>query len=64
MFQIFLDDRSGDNTLPVYSEEFENTKWVIRIHQLKKNRQHNNLKEKYMCHPRVNLVTIPVLNRE
>ena len=48
---IFLNDSSGYNTLPVYSEEFEDTKWVIRIHQLKKNRQHNNIKKKYMWHP-------------
>ena len=30
----------------VFKEEFEDTKEVIRIHKLKKNRQHNGQKKK------------------
>jgi hypothetical protein len=30
-----------------YEEEFEDTKGVIRLHILKKNRQHNGQEKKY-----------------
>ena len=31
----------------MFKEEFEDTKWVIRIRISKKNRQHNDQKKKY-----------------
>jgi len=43
---------SGNSTLfelqykHIYQEEFEDTKWVIRI-RISKNRQHNGQKKKY-----------------
>ena len=40
-----LDQENYSNSL--YEEEFEDTKGVIRICILKKNRQHNGQKKKY-----------------
>ena len=34
-----------------YKEKFEDTKGVIRIHKLKKDRQHNGQKKKYKQRP-------------
>ena len=39
--------RENLDYLTVQSEEFEDTKGVIRIRKSKKNRQHNSQKKKY-----------------
>jgi hypothetical protein len=51
--EFFLSSWTGEWVIPskcpvtVTYEEFEDTKGVIRIHISKKNRQHNDQKEKY-----------------